>query len=233
MVTSWHDYPAGITGITERDLLVWFRRHARPGETWLDIGAHYGYTAIALCQLVGPGGRVFAFEPVAATAGCLAQTKAINGLRQLTIVPSALGSDAATMELTLDRGMVDRTLAGGPLRRGHRIRIASLETLWPLVNDGRDVVHGVKIDVQGMELEALLGMRTILQRHHPKLVIELHRGVSRAALLDLLSTMDYSRTAVAIEGGRGDQSLADDRSYAFAPHDPRAARRDSDAQLRA
>ena len=47
MVTSWHDYPAGITGRTERPLLEWFDENAKPGETWLDVGAHYGYTAIA------------------------------------------------------------------------------------------------------------------------------------------------------------------------------------------
>jgi hypothetical protein len=36
-----------------------------------DIGAHYGYTAIALCKLVGPSRRVFAFEPMLKTAGCV------------------------------------------------------------------------------------------------------------------------------------------------------------------
>ena len=63
IVTSWHDYPGAILGRTERPLLDWFDGHVRPGETWLDVGAHYGYTAIALSRLVGPQRRVFAFEP--------------------------------------------------------------------------------------------------------------------------------------------------------------------------
>src|SRR5437870_13466498 len=78
--TSWHDYPGAILGTTERALLDWFRRDVSPGETWLDIGAHYGYTAIALSRLVGPAGRVFAFEPVLATAGCIARTRELNQL---------------------------------------------------------------------------------------------------------------------------------------------------------
>src|SRR5438552_7816781 len=85
IVTSWHDYPAAILGRTERPLLDWFEEHVKPGETWLDVGAHYGYTAIALSRLVGPLGRVFAFEPMLGTAGHLARTRAINGLRQLTV----------------------------------------------------------------------------------------------------------------------------------------------------
>src|SRR5437867_5167488 len=68
--TSWHDYPGAILGTTERPLLEWFWRNVSPGETWIDAGAHYGYTAIALCRLVGSAGRVFAFEPVLSTAGC-------------------------------------------------------------------------------------------------------------------------------------------------------------------
>jgi len=64
IVTSWHDYPAAIIGYTERPLLNWFAQNVKPGQTWLDIGAHYGYTAIALSRLVGESGRVFAFEPL-------------------------------------------------------------------------------------------------------------------------------------------------------------------------
>ena len=86
--TSWHDYPGAILGTTERPLLRWFAANVKRGETWLDVGAHYGYTAIALSRLVGESGRVFAFEPVVRTAGCVARTRDLNGLEQLTIVPS-------------------------------------------------------------------------------------------------------------------------------------------------
>src|SRR5947207_9715779 len=84
--TSWHDYPGAILGTTEKPLLDWFRRNVLLGETWVDVGAHYGYTAIALCRLVGPTGRVFAFEPVLGTAGCVARSRELNALAQLQIV---------------------------------------------------------------------------------------------------------------------------------------------------
>src|SRR5256885_1832897 len=113
--TSWHDYPGAILGTTEKPLLDWFARNVSPGETWLDIGAHYGYTAIALSRLVGPAGRVFAFEPVLATAGCIARTRELNQLHQLRVVPLALGSGSAleTTLLPLVRGMADSTIARG------------------------------------------------------------------------------------------------------------------------
>src|SRR5947209_6991451 len=109
IVTSWHDYPAGLMGWTERHLLNWFQREARTGDTWLDIGAHYGYTAIALSRLVGPAGRVFAFEPATATAGCVAQTRRLNKLTQLTVVPLGLGGPECltSVALPFTRGMAD------------------------------------------------------------------------------------------------------------------------------
>src|SRR2546427_6871891 len=82
IVTSWHDYPAAILGTTERALLEWFEHNVQPGETWLDVGAHYGYTALALGRLVGPVGRVFAFEPMVSTAGHLGRTRSLNLLSQ-------------------------------------------------------------------------------------------------------------------------------------------------------
>src|SRR5436309_11456399 len=112
ILTSWHDYPAAILGYTERPLLAWFVRRVQAGDTWLDVGAHYGYTAIALSRLVGGSGRVFAFEPEVSTAGYLMHTRELNQLRQLTVVPLGLG-DSDQLEIShlpVVRGMIDRTI---------------------------------------------------------------------------------------------------------------------------
>ncbi len=221
MVTSWHDYPAGILGTTERPLLDWFGRYVGAGETWLDVGAHYGYTAIALSRLVGCEGRIFAFEPLVSTAGCLSRTRTLNGLRHLTVVPMALGEcdGVSTGRLPSVRGMVDRTVAGGG--PDEAFLMASLDWLWPGICERNSRIDGVKIDVQGMELEVLKGMSGCLRRYRPKLVIELHQGVSRAEVLKLLTGLGYRAPADPIERlcGEIQPQFADDRSYAFTPDD--------------
>ncbi len=232
LVTSWHDYPGGLTGRTERALLDWFTQHVRQGETWLDVGAHYGYTTIALGRLVGRQGRVFTFEPVPATAGCVDQGRALNDLPQVAVVPLGLGR-VETMEfkrLALTRGMADSTLDAGRVPRSGpgeappsswfvNAGIARFDWLWPAINGGNDAIHGVKIDVQGMELDTLEGMREALERWHPRLVLELHAGVSRDAVLSLLRELGYSSDAVAIEPVRGERTpqFLDNHSYAFHP----------------
>jgi len=62
MVTSWYHNFNVAHRPNEPDVNSWFAKTVREGETWLDIGANYGYTALALAGLVGPGGRVFALS---------------------------------------------------------------------------------------------------------------------------------------------------------------------------
>lgn len=220
MVTSWHDYPAAITGQTELPLLNWFATHAHRGETWLDVGGHYGYTALALAERVGLGGRVFTFEPVAVSAGCIAQTRLINHLDQLTVVPLGLGSPDSleVQRLPITRGMADLTLEDRPKQIcWDSIHIARFDWLWPRLNGGNPDVHGVKIDVQGMEIDVLAGMLVMLRCQRPTIVLELHRGVDREHILALLSEAGYSTNATPIDPSEQESvsRLIDNHSYAF------------------
>jgi FkbM family methyltransferase len=214
--TSWRDYPGAIRGTTEERLLEWFRTHAYAGETWIDVGAHYGYTALALADLVGPEGHVVAFEPVMASAGCIGITRQLNHFPQLRIAPFALGADAGihTFDLPVYRGMADSTRESGDWVEP--LLVTSFDHIWPSLSEPDERVHGVKIDVQGMEIEVLKGMRRMLLRDHPKLVVEFHRGVDRKVALDLLAGVGYDTEPYAVEGGSSGE-IADDKSYAFEP----------------
>jgi FkbM family methyltransferase len=213
--TSWHDYPGAILGTTERGLLRWLSSNVQHGETWLDVGASYGYTAIALSRFVGQSGRVFAFEPVVGTAGCLSRTRDMNRLDQLTVIPLALGDDPEfqVLRVPATRGMADYTLSGA--NPTETIFAISLDTLWPSLVIEDSVIHGIKIDVQGMELQVLAGMRDLLARWAPKLIVEFHRGVDRAKVLEVLAVAGYSMIFEPIEAGDAGDELADDASYVF------------------
>lgn len=209
--TSWHDYPGAILGTTERSLLRWFQANVRSGETWIDVGAHYGYTAIALSRLTGPDGRVYAFEPVRSTAAALERTRELNSLDRLTVVPLALSDRPGILELPATRGMADSSLSSSAGRE--TISTVALDALWfDLVSEAAPI-HGIKIDVQGMELDALRGMLSLLQRWAPKLIVEIHACVGRAEVAALLEPAGYATPPRPIDG----DDAAGDRSYFFAP----------------
>jgi FkbM family methyltransferase len=219
IVTSWHDYPSAILGYTERPLLDWFTKNVQPRETWLDIGAHYGYTAIALSRLVGGAGRVFAFEPMLSSSGYLAQTRALNMLEQLVVMPFGLGAPETFMfrKMSVLRGMAENTIAS-EADWYELILLARFDWLWQKICGGSTRVHGIKIDVQGMEIDVLRGMTETLKRQRPKLVIEMHCGVNRDELLMLIEDIGYSRIALPVEPIRGEvePKYIDDHSYVFS-----------------
>jgi FkbM family methyltransferase len=219
IVTSWYDYPAAILGRTELPLLEWFAKNVRPGETWLDVGAHYGYTTIALCNLVGGEGRVFAFEPMLNTAGSVARTRSLNHLPQMTVVPIALGNsaDLAMDSLCTIRGMIDSTL-GDTGEFKETFLVARLDWLWPIISESNARIDGIKIDVQGMEIQALEGMAGLLKRYRPKLLVELHTGVSRPKILELIASFGYVPEGIPVEPLSGEtEPVYADRTYLFQP----------------
>ena len=220
IVTSWHDYPSALLGRTERGLLQWLDQHVRQGETWIDVGAHYGYTALALCRRVGRAGRVVAFEPMVATAGHLATTRALNDLTQLVVVPVGLDDSASLRAAWMGtaRGMACPDRSDGAATEF--FLFMAFDALWSTLTSDDAAVHGVKIDAQGMEIAVLRGMANTLQRWRPKLVIEIHHGVDRRQLVEQLTWLGYPRRGVPVEGdARGEQcegdQYEDDHSYAF------------------
>ena len=218
IVASWRDYPSAILGYNERALLSWMDDSALPGETWLDIGGHYGYTTLALSKLVGAGGRVFTFEPTLSTAGCVEKTVLLNSLSQVTVVPMGLG---ARPELELRRTAFVRGMADSTVPLGEEqvtIFVASLDWLWPQICGANPQIDGVKIDVQGMEVEVIRGMTELLRIWKPKLTIEMHSGVDRESMLQLLEACGYGRDSKPVEPmpGEVEAQYHDDRSYAFS-----------------
>ncbi|MDQ3071610.1 MAG: FkbM family methyltransferase, partial [Acidobacteriota bacterium] len=212
--TSWHDYPGALLGRTERPLLAWFAANVAPGETWLDVGAQYGYTSIALSRLVGPEGRVFSFEPVIETAGHLHRTKMANRFSQMTVVPLALG-DSAVLDLArveITRGMASPARAGAAMSLD--LLSMGFDALRPSLGLACAPIHGVKIDVQGFEIAVLRGMREMLSDHRPRLIVELHNGVGREEFLTLIAGIGYTRDVRELSGEPA-TVLRDDISYVF------------------
>ena len=216
LVTSWRENPAALLGYKERSLLRWMATHVGHGETWLDVGAHHGYTALALSRLVGPEGRVLAFEPVLQTASCLAATLSCNRLRHAVAVPLGL-AEATTLtpvDARLVLGMAEHGRVGGDTTTIH---VVALDAIWTVLAGGSRAVHGVKIDVQGMEVRTLEGMRELLREFRPRLVVEFHPGVDRAAADRLLDELGYQVPGVPVDGPDPAGGYADDHNYAFAP----------------
>lgn len=150
------------------------RRLVSPGDHVVDAGANIGYISLLLSRLVGPEGRVHAFEPVPATFELLASNLRALGLKNVEARPVGV-SDAAS-----DVFMQTPDYAGGGENlyeshivsepgAGFAVRVVPLDEALGTAG-GR--VTFVKIDVEGHELAAIRGARQLLRAVQPALLIE-------------------------------------------------------------
>ena len=80
----------------------------QPGDTVLDVGANIGLVTLWLSHLVGPQGRVHAFEPQPDLQDLLQQTLERNDTKNVSLHRFALGSQPGEMELCIPDGNASR-----------------------------------------------------------------------------------------------------------------------------
>jgi FkbM family methyltransferase len=163
----------------------------------LEGGAHIGYVTLQAARAVGPHGRVICFEPNPRTIPVLERNVAANGFQErVRIVRAALGSVPSRAELHLTEGGDASSLHG----EGGTADVVVVDvTTADSAVSAPAAVDVVKLDVEGAEVEALRGMRALLDRSAPGpvLFVECHPDLLRAAgtsegeLVSLLDELDF------------------------------------------
>lgn len=162
-------------------------RLLRPADTAVDIGAHKGAYLYWMREAVGPGGRVFAFEPQPKLHAYLAGIVAGQGWDNVELSPLALSDrrGEATIHVPAESG---ETSPGASLEKqsgyGIPIRTDTLDA----VLAGKPAPRFIKCDVEGHELSVFRGAARTLERHGPALLFECEqRHLSAHTLQDVFS----------------------------------------------
>jgi len=134
-----------------------FRDYCAAGDVVVDVGANVGEVSIVLSQKVGPGGQVFAFEPVPRIYGYLRGNLALNRCMNVITHNLALGAAAGSVRMTDDRrDDMNRVVRdGGITVPGSTLDLEVPESLSPAL---------IKVDVEGTELFVLQGGPEVLSR---------------------------------------------------------------------
>jgi FkbM family methyltransferase len=182
-----------------------FVRLLRPGDHVVDVGANVGYFTFAAAHLVGPAGRVTAFEASPRMHPALRANAARNRVTQIELHGVAV-SDA--------RGEV-QFHAAPPSHTGlsslRKLPDASATYTVPTLAlddllDTLPPVRLVKLDVEGAEMRVLRGMRKLLERDRPFLISEVNDqflrelGASSAELCAHLEAAGYRLQRIGPRG---------------------------------
>lgn len=159
----------------------------KPGDWVLDVGANVGNYAARLSELVEGAGRVLAFEPVPETFELLAANVGRFPIGNVTLFNVAASDRFGVRGMrmpSLDTGGSNPYMA-------HLTDDGTGISVLCLPVDSLDIqqpIRLIKIDVEGHELAAVRGMRRLLERDRPVLIIE---GKS-PEVAEFLSGLGYS-----------------------------------------
>jgi|SRR5579872_2370179 len=192
-------------GMFERGTALVLRDLVQPSSLVLDIGANIGFHTLHLANLVGPSGRVLAFEPTDFAFRKLQHNLELNPVLSPRVEvfhcflsesddASVPGAVYSSWPLAKETGLHAKHLGREMATRSAQGR--GLDSVLAEHADRR--VQLVKLDVDGFECSVLKGATKMLREDKPIFVLELspyvleERGASLAELLSFFIPNGYS-----------------------------------------
>lgn len=171
----------------ERELL---ESLVQPGHVVVQCGANVGALTIPLARRVGATGRVIAFEPQELLYRALVANTCLTDQHHVEPVKAAVGRSAGVACLPA----TDYSRPGN--FGGVALSAEQTETRVPLLRLDDALAQMphcrlLHIDVEGAELDVLVGAESFIARTRPRLYIEIDRPHVREELPAWLAAHDY------------------------------------------
>jgi FkbM family methyltransferase len=154
------------------------KRHLKPGDVFLDVGANIGYLSAIAAGIVGAQGQVHAFEPVPAYFNRLQRLAELNPSFRIVVNACGAGelSGLCTIYVTREPGqhtMVASYKNGPEITATLEVPVIRLDTYIAARRIGR--VAMIKIDAEGFELPILQGLQGYFKgtSHRPPVICEI------------------------------------------------------------
>lgn len=172
------------------------------GDVVVDIGSHIGYYTLLLSGLVGSTGKVYAFEPDPKNYSLLRMNVDINGIKNVVTVNKAITDRKGLVSLYPGAESQNPSLAG----KGEPTVVygTTLDDYFVGLENKIDLI---KMDIEGGEYSAVLGMNSVIEKNPDLILItELYPealskfGVSESEYLSLLKSNGFTCADICCGG---------------------------------
>jgi FkbM family methyltransferase len=202
--------PATLDCITTYVLLEqehWFEketpfvaRYLTEGMTAIDIGANLGVYSLPMAKAVGPGGRVYAYEPGSANRRHLEASAALNCLASLQILPLALSDRPRQGWLRLANSGELNSIVNSANAGTECVEISSLDAQAQQLGWTKSVDF-IKIDAEGQEAKIVAGGRDFFHRFSPVVLYEIrHTSSNNETLRWMFEALGYGAYRLSGDG---------------------------------
>jgi len=131
----------------------------KEGDTVIDIGANIGYFTTLLAKLVGPKGKVFAFEPDPRNFSLLQRTIERNGWSHVVAEQKAVSNKAGEFTLYQHKAWSANSLTQDECVSTVKVQVVALDEYFP-----HGKVDFIKMDTDGSEPLVIEGMHKLISR---------------------------------------------------------------------
>ena len=173
-----------LLGTYERYMQDAFRKYVYPGRVVFDIGAHVGFHSMFCGLLVGPLGKVVAFEPNPISRSSLERQIRANSNLRVEVVPYALSDAVGFADFDATRGCQSRLTPTGKSK-------VEIRTLDSLVSVDLPVPNVIKIDVEGEEENLLRGACKTLSKFRPTVLCDYNDDNTLTSVSRVLLPLGY------------------------------------------
>jgi FkbM family methyltransferase len=168
----------------------------KPGMVVYDVGANIGYITLLLVHAVGRNGQVVAFEALPENLDRLRDNISLNNVDSSVQVESlAVTSQRKPVQFLVGpsggTGKVEGSTGRENLLYSESISIPGVSLDEYVFEDGGPSPDVVKMDIEGGEVLALLGMSRLLTQAQPLVFLELHGHRAAEVAWSVLSSVNY------------------------------------------
>ena len=167
-----------------------------PGQVIYDIGASIGFMSLLFAMKTGLNGHVYAFEALPANIERLTDNIELNSFQErVTIVKAAVQASSGKTDFypgpSSAMGKVAGSAGRSAIEYQPSIQVEGVAIDEFIYTSGNPIPEIVKIDIEGGEILALPGMRRLLHRNHPILLVELHGPEAAHTTWEMLNYEGY------------------------------------------
>lgn len=136
----------------------------KKGDTVLDAGANIGYYTLIFADLVGPKGRVYAFEPDPENFAILKKNIAINNYKNVELINAAVADKTGAINFFHDSRSTaaHRVFKEDKNEKAIRVKVVTLDNYFSRKSLKIDLI---KFDIQGAEVNAINGMKKLIKKN--------------------------------------------------------------------
>ena len=147
-----------------------FKSMIKPGMTVLHIGACEGYYVLASARLVGPEGKIYAFEPFPEAFGLMEKNVARSGFKNIVMINKAVANYTGTTKFYLSD---TNPLANSLNKARADMKYIEVPTITLDEFLGDENVDFIRSCAEGSEILILKGMGNVIKNNpHLKMQVE-------------------------------------------------------------